>query len=98
YYLGLFQVSTKDGSRYRANPTGRDWTEEELFDPANNASTAVAIYERNVRRDGMIVRNGSEAGAGGYFAGTTMRKIARDAANGTIGEFKRNASPTNREI
>ncbi|MBU6376321.1 MAG: transglycosylase SLT domain-containing protein [Bdellovibrionales bacterium] len=93
--LGLFQVSTKDGSRYRANPTGKDWTEDELFDPANNATTAVAIYERNVRRDGRIVKNGAEAGAGGYFAGTTMRKIARDAANGTIGDFKRsNATET----
>ncbi|MBU6375826.1 MAG: hypothetical protein KGQ59_07520 [Bdellovibrionales bacterium] len=93
--LGLFQVSVHDGFRYRANPERRNWTEQQLLgDPAINASTAVSIYERNVIRDGRIVRRGSHKGAGGYFAGTSMRKIAREVANGTIGRFNPSATAT----
>ena len=75
---GLFQVSPLDGSRYRANPTGKNWTLEEVYDPFNNTVTAVKILERNIIRTGNIV-NSRGQGAGGYFASTTMSKIA--AAN-----------------
>lgn len=75
---GLFQVSPLDGSRYRANPTGKNWTLEEIYDPYNNTLTAVKILERNIIKTGNIV-NSSGQGAGGYFASTTMNKIA--AAN-----------------
>jgi hypothetical protein len=88
--LGLYQVSTFDGSRYGANPTGRNWTTAELRNPTNNAKTAIAIYERNVLRDGAIVGS-SGKGAGGYFAKTTMNRMANEAANGTIGDFDPNA-------
>lgn len=88
--IGLFQVSTFDGSRYGANPTGGNWTEAQLRNPANNANTAVAIYERNVLRDGQIA-GPSGKGAGGYYAALTMNKVAAEAANGTIGSFDPNA-------
>jgi hypothetical protein len=98
--LGLFQVSVLDGSRYRANPTGQNWTEQQLRDPINNTNTAIAIYERNVLRTGVIADPVSGKGAWtgngteGYFATTSMNKIARDAATGQLGSFDANALPS----
>jgi hypothetical protein len=91
--VGLFQVSTLDGSRYGANPTGRNWTEAQLKDPANQIETAIKIHERQVLRTGTIA-NSRGAGAGGYFASTSMRKIAADVAAGKIGSFDSSALPT----
>ena len=79
--LGLFQISKLDGSRYGANPTGRDWTEAEAFDPYNNTLTAVKIFERNVPKTGYIVSGGSGKGAGGYYAAASMGKVRRASGN-----------------
>lgn len=76
--FGIFQVSPLDGSRYGANPSGGNWSQSQLNDPFINAHTAVQIHERNVTRDGRIT-NSKGQGAGGYFASTTMRKIADDS-------------------
>jgi hypothetical protein len=98
--LGLFQVSVLDGDRYGANPTGQNWTEQQLRDPINNTNTAIAIYERNVLKTGVIADpvsgKGAWTGSGteGYFAATSMNKIARDAATGQLGSFDPNALPS----
>jgi hypothetical protein len=75
--LGWFQISTLDGSRYGANPTGKNWTEAEAFDPYNNTLTAVRIFERNVPKTGYIVSGSSGKGAGGYYAAASMNKVRR---------------------
>jgi len=90
---GIFQVSPFDGSRYGANPTGQNWTIAELRDPIINTNTAIAIYEKNVIRDGTIAGSTGK-GAGGYFAATSMNKVANAAANGSIGQFNPNAPIT----
>ena len=88
---GLFQISPLDGSRYGANPSGQNWSMTEVYDPVNNANTAIAIYERNVLRDGYIVNLESGKGAGGYYASTTMNRIQKEAASGTIGNYDSSA-------
>jgi hypothetical protein len=75
--LGWFQISTLDGSRYGANPTGKNWTEAEAFDPYNNTLTAVKIFERNVPKTGYIASGSSGKGAGGYYAAASMNKVRR---------------------
>lgn len=76
--LGLFQVSTLDGRRYGANPNGTNWTENDLFNPVNNAHTAVTIFETQVGKTGRVATSTGK-GAGGYFAATSMNKVARAA-------------------
>jgi hypothetical protein len=81
--LGLFQISVYDGSRYGANPIGRNWTEQEAFDPYNNTVTAVKIFEKQVPRTNTITNNRGQGAApgldkGGYFAATTMTKIRNE--------------------
>jgi hypothetical protein len=91
---GLFQLSTKDGSRYGANPSGRDWTMAQVNDPQLNTDTAIKIHERQVLRKGYICNPGSQKGAGGYFAAASMNKIAKDVAGGKGGSFNSSAIPT----
>lgn len=79
--LGWFQISTFDGSRYGANPTGKNWTEAEAFDPYNNTLTAVRIFEKNVPKTGYIVSGSSGKGAGGYYAAASMNKVRRASGN-----------------
>lgn len=98
--LGLFQVSVLDGSRYGANPTGQNWTEQQLIDPINNTNTAIAIYESNVLKTGRIADPTSGKGAWtgngteSYFAAATMNKIAHEATTGELGSFDPNATPS----
>ena len=72
---GLFQVAPADGKRYGANPTGQNWTTQQLRDPKVNTDTAIAIFEKNTMRSGRIESAGGK-GAGGYFAAASMRKIS----------------------
>jgi hypothetical protein len=74
---GLFQVAPADGKRYGANPTGQNWTVQQLRDPKVNTDTAIAIFERNTIKSGKIESAGGK-GAGGYFAAASMRKISNN--------------------
>jgi hypothetical protein len=72
---GIFQVAPADGKRYGANPTGQNWTVQQLRDPKVNTDTAIKIFEKNTMKSGRIESAGGK-GAGGYFAAASMRKIA----------------------
>jgi hypothetical protein len=72
---GIFQVAPADGKRYGANPSGQNWTVQQLRDPKVNTDTAIAIFEKNTIKSGRIESAGGK-GAGGYFAAASMRKIS----------------------
>ena len=78
---GLAQVSSLDGGRYGANPSGGNWSSAELQDPKKNLDTMVAIFEKNVSKTNSIT-DANGKGAGGYFASATMRNVAKDANGG----------------
>lgn len=80
---GLFQVSPLNGTRYKANPAGRDWTIDELRDPENNTNTAIRIFEQNLESNPNLIqtRGGVTAGVG-YFSLTSMSKIRKDIGDG----------------
>lgn len=91
---GLFQVSTLDGSRYNANPSGENWTVSELRNPENNARTAIAIHEKQILKTGSM-ETASGKGAGGYYAKATMDKIKNKVSkNGTTSSSNPGSSMT----
>lgn len=86
---GLFQVSYESVKGYGI---GKDLTDtkldQALRDPTFNANAAVTIFEQNLADRNSIIqtRDGVTAGAG-YFAMTSMNKIAADAEAGLMAEF-----------
>lgn len=91
---GLFQVSVESVRGYGVGEGLSDnELQQKLFDPVYNIDAAIAIHEKQVLRHGKIEMSDGK-GAGGYFASTSMRKIAADVAAGKVDNFDRSVSPT----
>jgi len=73
-----------DGERYRTNPAGTNWSDEQVRDPRINVSTGISIVEQNLKDNTRPLADertgkGSTPRYGiGYFASNSMRKISCD--------------------
>jgi hypothetical protein len=86
---GLFQVSYESVRGYGVGKGLTDaQLQQALTNPTFNADAAVKIFEQNLTNRNSIIQTRGDVTAGaGYFAMTSMKKIAADAIDNRMGEF-----------